>query len=162
LKLNRTIYGLKQSAQAFYNELLMALETMKFKKSICDPCCHIKNVEGRLVICLSWVDDCLFLGRRDNVIVAADEMTLYFECNKVGFTENYVGCKIDMNNNKGTVTFKQPVLMKSLMDEFGVKKGSIRIPVTPGTVLQAGEVQDELKGKEKKKKKYQAGVGKLL
>jgi hypothetical protein len=56
-----------------------------------------------------------------------------------------------MNNNKGTVTFKQPVLMKSLMDEFGVKKGSIRIPVTPGTVLQAGEVQDELKGKEKKK-----------
>jgi hypothetical protein len=37
--------------------------------------------------------------------------------------------------------------MKSLMDEFGVKKESIQTPVTPGTVLQAGEVQDELKGK---------------
>jgi hypothetical protein len=48
--------------------------------------------------------------------------------------------QIDMNNNKGTVTFKQLVLMKSLMDEFGVKKGSIQIPVTSGTVLQAGEV----------------------
>jgi hypothetical protein len=94
LKLNRTIYGLKQSAQAFYNELLMALETMKFKKSSCDPCCYIKNVEGRLVICLSWVDDCLFLGRRDNVIGAADEMKLYFECDEVGFRDNYVGCKL--------------------------------------------------------------------
>jgi hypothetical protein len=71
------------------------------------------------------VDYCLFLGRRDNVISAADKMKLYFECEEAGFTDNYVGCKIDMNNNKGTVTFKQPVLMKSLMYEFGVKKGSI-------------------------------------
>ena len=120
----------------------------------------IPRKEGRLVICLPWASDCLFLGRRDVVISAADEIKVYFECNDVGFTDKYVGCKINMNKNKGTVPFKQPVLMKSLIDEFGVEKGFIRIPVTLGTVLQAGKVQDELKGKDKKK--YQAGVGRLL
>jgi hypothetical protein len=109
---------------------------------------------------LCWVDDCLFLGNKDDVINAANDMKTYFECDNDGFTDTYVGCKMDMNKNKVTVTFKQPALLKRLMDESGIEKGSIQIPVTPGTVLQAGEVCDELK--EKLKKKYQAGVGKLL
>jgi hypothetical protein len=160
LKLNRTIYGLKQSAQAFWSELLKAFKTMEFKRSDGDPCCYFKKVDNRLVVCLSWVDDCLFLGRRDDVIMAADEMKLYFECDDIGFTDTYVGCKITMNKEMKTVRFEQPVMIKSLVDEFGISGKTMKIPATHGTVLQPGEVKDELKGKEKKR--YQAGVGKLL
>jgi hypothetical protein len=150
LKLNRTIYGLKQSAQAFWSELLKAFKTMEFKRSDGDPCCYFKKVDNRLVVCLSWVDDCLFLGRRDDVIMAADEMKLYFECDDIGFTDTYVGCKITMNKEMKTVRFEQPVMIKSLVDEFGISGKTMKIPATHGTVLQPGEVKDELKGKEKK------------
>ena len=61
LKLNCTIYGLKQSAQEFWSELIKAFKTMEFRRSDGDPCCYFKKVDNRLVICLSWVDDCLFL-----------------------------------------------------------------------------------------------------
>jgi hypothetical protein len=89
---------LLRSQMTLQSALLLSCQS---KKRSCDPCCCIKNVEGRLVIYLSWVDDCLFLGKRDDVIGAADEMKLFFEFDKVGFTDNYVGCKINMNNNKG-------------------------------------------------------------
>jgi hypothetical protein len=68
---------------------------------------------------LSWVDDCLFLRNKDDVINAANDMKTY---DNVGFTDNYV-CKIDMNKDKGKVKFKQPVLLKIVMDKFGIEKG---------------------------------------
>jgi hypothetical protein len=83
----------------------MALETMKFKKSDCDPCCYTRNEDGRLVFYLSWVDDCLFLANYDDVINKVNDMKTYFECDNVG-------CKINMNKDEGIVTFKQPVLLK--------------------------------------------------
>jgi hypothetical protein len=38
LKLQRTIYGLKQAELAFWCELLMAFNAMGFKHSSTDPC----------------------------------------------------------------------------------------------------------------------------
>jgi Reverse transcriptase (RNA-dependent DNA polymerase) len=43
LKLKRTIYGLKQAAQAFWTELLRALTAMGFERSDGDPCCYYKT-----------------------------------------------------------------------------------------------------------------------
>jgi hypothetical protein len=43
LKLQRTIYGLKQAAFAFWRELLIAFNAMGFKCSSADPCLHFKN-----------------------------------------------------------------------------------------------------------------------
>ena len=71
----------------------------------------------------------------------------------------HVGCK----------TFEQPVLMKSLVNKFGAKIKSVRIPVAQGTVFQAGEVQDKLKGKKKYRTRqlvncyiWQGGRGRIL
>jgi Reverse transcriptase (RNA-dependent DNA polymerase) len=46
LKLNRTIYGLQQAAQAFWTELLRALMAMGFTRSKGDPCCYYKDEFG--------------------------------------------------------------------------------------------------------------------
>jgi Reverse transcriptase (RNA-dependent DNA polymerase) len=47
LKLNRTIYGLKQAAQAFWTKLLRALTAMGFVRSDGDSCCYYKNVSEK-------------------------------------------------------------------------------------------------------------------
>ena len=147
-------------AQAFWSKLLKAFQTMGFERCEGNPCCYSKIVDKRLVVCLSWVGDCLFLGRRDDVIMEADEMKLYFNCDDIGFTDTYVGCKIEIDEDGKKVRFTQPVLIKSFVDEFSVGNKTVQIPATQGQVLQPGNVEDELSGKEKKH--YQAGVGKLL
>jgi len=64
MKLNHTIYGLSQSAQALWSsKLLKAFKTMEFKRSDGNLCCYFEKVDDRLVVCLSWVDDCAFLGQ---------------------------------------------------------------------------------------------------
>jgi hypothetical protein len=40
LRLKRTIYGLKQAAFAFWKELLLAFESLKYLRSNADPCLY--------------------------------------------------------------------------------------------------------------------------
>jgi hypothetical protein len=55
LKLQRTIYGLKQAAFAFWHELLMAINAMGFKRSSADPCLYFKNSEKNGIVILDFV-----------------------------------------------------------------------------------------------------------
>ena len=78
LKLNRTIYGLKQAASAFWSELLMALNKIGFTRSDADPCMYFKWSSNGLSLCLSWVDDCLFVGNETEVRKIIDGFKCYF------------------------------------------------------------------------------------
>jgi Reverse transcriptase (RNA-dependent DNA polymerase) len=158
LFLKRTIYGLKQAAQAFWVEPLQAFNAMGFKGSNADPCCYIKEIDKQLTICLSWVDDCLIMGTRDNVINTKTKLMEYFECDNVRFSNEYVGCKIELNNGK--VKFTQPVLLRSLVDEFNARDKGYQTPAASGQTLQPGNKEDEVT--TSKMRKYQTGVGKLL
>lgn len=42
LKLQKTIYGLKQAAMAFWHKLLEAMGTLKNERSKADPCMYFK------------------------------------------------------------------------------------------------------------------------
>jgi hypothetical protein len=115
-------------------ELVRALEVMGFKRSGSDPCCYFKIVDDRIIICLSWVDDCLFLGTDKDVVKSTNKLMQYFERDDVGYAEEYVRCKIEMKNK--TIKFTQPVLLKSLHDKFDARDKSFRTPAPAGQTLQ--------------------------
>jgi len=102
----------------------------------------------------------MFLGTEEDVIDEKKKMLQYFECDDIGFVREYVGCKIHMRAGDRSVKFTQPILIKSLIDEFNAGTKTVSTPASAGQCLQAGEVEDELQ--DNIKKKYQAGVGKLL
>jgi hypothetical protein len=74
LKLSWTIYGLKQSTQTFWSELIWALKAMDLIKSKGYLCCYIQYIEERMVVCLSWVDDCLFFGTNTDFIESKNKL----------------------------------------------------------------------------------------
>ena len=59
LELNRSLYGLVQAPLYWGNHLKATLEEHGLKQSASDPCMYI----GDGVICLTYVDDCLFFGK---------------------------------------------------------------------------------------------------
>jgi Reverse transcriptase (RNA-dependent DNA polymerase) len=59
LKLERSLYGLVQAPLYWGNHLKDTLEKHGLKQSASDPCMYI----GDGVICLTYVDDCLFFGK---------------------------------------------------------------------------------------------------
>ena len=98
LLLLQTLNGLKQAALAFWKKLLMCFKSMGFDRSKADPCLYFKWTITGLVIWLSWVDDCLAVGNRDNVEKAKKQMTDRFDCDVIGKLDEYVGCKVEYNN----------------------------------------------------------------
>ena len=59
LKLNKSLYGLKQAPLAWFEKLCDGLKTQGFCQSTMEPCLFI-HVD---MICLIYVDDCLFFAQ---------------------------------------------------------------------------------------------------
>ena len=88
LKLMKTIYGLKQSAMAFWRQLSMCMRDMGMKKSEADPCLYYKWTSLGLVLIVSWIDDNLICGSKENVANVKRELIERFECEDCGELTN--------------------------------------------------------------------------
>jgi hypothetical protein len=159
LLLLQTIYGLKHAAMAFWRELVKALTDMNFKRSAADPCLYYSWTMYGLVVWLSWIDDFLVAVDKKAVEAAKEQMKSIFECDDLGELNEYVGCKIDRNED--SVKFTQPVMIQSYEDEFELNKTrQVSTPSEQGNVLMKCDKGTELGGKEQTK--YRSRVGKLL
>jgi hypothetical protein len=68
-----------------------------------------------------------------------------FECDDLGELNEYVGCKIDRNEDY--VKFTQPVLIQSYEDEFDLHKSrQVFTPAEQGKVLMKCKEGTELGG----------------
>jgi hypothetical protein len=91
LLLLQTLYGLKQSAMAFWKKLLQAFSSMSFQRIKADPCLYYAWTKLGLVLWLSWIDDCLVVGQTEAVQKAKKKMTDHFDCDIIGNMNEYVG-----------------------------------------------------------------------
>jgi len=106
---------------------------------------------------LSWIDDCIYCRKKNDVEVSKKEFMAELDCEDSGDLDEYVGVKIESKGNALKMT--QPVLIQSLQDEFNIpSKTSKHLPAPPGKeLLQEGEPLTE-----EEYKIYRSGVGKLL
>ena len=164
LLLLKTLYGLKQAAVAFWKELLKAMLCMGFARSKADPCLYYQWTAEGLVLWVSWIDDCLCVGKRSAVLAAKTELMKRFDCEDVGELTEYVGCKVDRDNADEYASIKvtQPVLVQSFVDEFGICEESEKpaTPAAPGSILVKPD-EDQLLDAASQTR-YRSGVGKLL
>ena len=65
LLLNKTIYGLAQSARQFYKKLTECLRSLGFTGGNVDPCLMQKKIGNMIAIVAIYVDDCLFVGNEE-------------------------------------------------------------------------------------------------
>ena len=163
LRLNKTIYGLKQSAAAFWKELLKAMQSMGYSRSATDPCLYYKWIDGKLNIWLSWIDDCLNVGDPEHVKVAIKDLMKLFDCEELGVLNEYVGCKIQHSREESKMKITQPVLVQSFEDEYDLPKDESRgysTPAEPGQILEVEGLEGVLSDREQTI--FRSGIGKLL
>jgi hypothetical protein len=109
LKLIKSLYGTKQAAMKFWIQLLQCFKDMKYARSGADPCMYFKWTNKGLVIWLSWIDDCLVFGPEGEMRKEKKEFQERFECDDVGDVNEYVGCKV--NQDEESIKFTQPVMI---------------------------------------------------
>jgi Reverse transcriptase (RNA-dependent DNA polymerase) len=113
-----------------------------------------------LIVIISWVDDLLIAGKAAAIAETKEALLTHFECDNVGVMTEYVGCKVECNNND-SIKLTQPVLLQSFVDEFDLSKvGSAVTPAPQGEKLRVAEQGTE--GDDAMQTVYRSGVGKLL
>jgi len=154
LLLERTMYGTRQAANAFWKQLLLCLEDMNFKRSEADPCLYWKEN----IFIISWIDDLLIVGPSAGVQATKNEFAKRFDTVDVGDLSEYIGCKITPTANGFKIT--QPILIQSFVDEFGIVESNHTTPAVPGQVLVNCDINQQVN--PALQAKFRTGVGKLL
>ena len=138
LKLKKSVYGLRQSPLNFFNCLKKALEDRGFVQSKNEPCLFI----SKKVICLTYVDDCLFFAREERDIDAViddlrnNEKFQRFQLNIEDDVAGFLGILIKRRDD-GSIELLQEGLIDRILTTLGLQES--RLNATPAESKTLGK-----------------------
>ena len=164
IKLQRSLYGLKQSSRMWYNRLSQYLLNEGYvNNSIC-PCVFIKKTENGLAIIAIYEDDLNLIGTPEELIKTANYLKKEFEMKDLGKTRYCLGLQIEYCLNG--VLIHQSSYTEKFLKRFYMDKSH---PLSSPMVVRSLEVtkdsfrpkkeNDELLGP---KVPYLSAIGALM
>ena len=95
IKLQRSLYGLKQSGRMWYNRLSQYLLKERYVNNSIYPCVFIKKTENGLAIIAVYVDDLNLIGTPKELIKTANYLKKEFEMKDLWKTRYCLGLQIE-------------------------------------------------------------------
>ena len=122
LKLNKSLYGLKQAAHNWFQTLDGALQNRNFKSSNIDQCVYFRSD----CIVLVYVDDCIIISKKntkvaDTLIESMRTGTEQFKLEDLGTMDRFLGVDIKENKN-GTIELSQPHLITRFIELINIEE----------------------------------------
>lgn len=161
VKLNKTIYGLKQSPRIWMETLTYTLNTLGFKPLISDSCVF-KHVSTQFYV-LVFVDDIIICGAdekfRKFVVNSLKEV---YTLRDMGDVSHFLGLQLtkDKHNN---IIIHQSNYIEKLCDTFDDNDCTNSLPYTPSSTFDfSQQPTNETDQKEMKKYPYRQLIGSLL
>lgn len=121
LKLNRAIYGLKQSSRVWYKKVEEVLTNLGYKTSNFEPCVFIKNYNDSLTIIALYVDD-FFIFSNDHIESEnlKKELSNNFQLKDLGQAKQILGMNICIDKVKNVITLDQTEYIDTLLLKFNM------------------------------------------
>lgn len=156
-KLKRSIYGLKQAAKAWYDELKGVLERENFIQSDADPCLYIMN-QGTKLFLIIYVDDILLVADNENLMNQAEgAIKRYFRIVALGEPKIFLGFNIRRDTD-GIFYLDQKAHIETLVNDMKMNNAKASsIPIDLGYE----KIHDDENTLEDKLS-YQRLIGRLL
>ena len=139
-KLNKSLYGLKQSGRNWNNTLNKFFSENEFTQSRVDPCVYFRKSDDMCVaIIVVWVDD-LIIGTREVELLNEIKGLLKsrFKMKDLGPLKYFLG--IEFTQEKGSIKLSQSHYAKKLLSKFGMMDAKPRsTPCEPKPEITNGE-----------------------
>jgi len=142
-KLNRSIYGLKQSSRNWNEKFNSFLSGEGLVATAEDTCVFVRhNGKETLIVCL-YVDDGLVCGTNKGEVASfLKSLESVFEIT-AGSPEQYVGMEISRDKNAGTISISQTGYISRVLQRFGMMEcKSVATPMTAGIKLQVEDSKE--------------------
>ena len=119
-RLKKSLYGLRQSPLNFFTHLKQELEARKWITSEHDPCLFYKGG----ITCLVYVDDCLFFGKKDELITKEIQLLKKPKPNSLALEEEsdvagFLG--ILLHRSEEGIVLKQTGLIERIITSLGLE-----------------------------------------
>ena len=148
IKLQRSLYGLKQSGRMWYNRLSEYLLKEGYVNNPICPCVFIKKSETGFTIIAIYVDDLNLVGTSEELTKTTEYLKKEFEMKDLGKTKFCIGLQIEHFPNG--VLVHQSTYIKKILKRFNMDKTH---PLSSPMVVRSLDVKKDLfrpceKGKE--------------
>ena len=126
VKLQKALYGLKESGLLWFNELCATLSTLGFTQSYSEPCLFLL-IEGSTILCIVgvYVDDLLIMtkdqGKAQQLITGLENAYGKLEPN-FGPTFSFVGTAITQSEDRKKIHVSCPGYISSVAKKFGIQE----------------------------------------
>lgn len=126
-KLNRSLYGLKQSARVWNDTISQILVSIGFKQSKADPCLWIKKLQnGAFVFLLIYVDDMIVASVvEEEVCKIEKQLKKKIELSSLGEISHFLGIRVTKDSD-GFFALDQELYIRKIANRHGLEnaKGS--------------------------------------
>ena len=126
VRLNRSLYGLKQASRQWYHHLGQCLERLGFEQCLADPCV-LRLMENGIVslLVVVHVDDLLVAGEKSRVDQLQSDLNKMVPINHLGELSWYLGCSFVRNRSRGLLSISQQAYIDKVIDRFGIEDSTM-------------------------------------
>ena len=118
-RLNKSLYGLKQSAKLWNDTIHQFLISCKFRRSNADMCLYLKSEAGGLIFVLIWVDDIICISSNNMLLVSfKKQISSKFKVKDLGQLTYFLGVEFTISDN--SVQMSQSKYCKTVLERFGM------------------------------------------
>lgn len=163
VKLNKSLYGLKQSPHCWNEKFNNVLEEFQLEKSEADECIYIGKYENEMIYLALYVDDGLVFSKSIKIIDRfLQKLGQVFEI-KVSEPNYFVGLEIERDRSNRLLKIHQKSYIERIIEKFGMTDAkTVSIPVDPNTRFSnAMSPKTDKEREEMVKIPYSALIGSL-
>ena len=121
VRLNKSLYGLKQASRTWHAHLTMCLLRLGFEQCLTDVRVFRLTEDGRVtIIAVVHVDDIFAVGWKERCDRLCADLNRAIPVKNLGELKWYGGCRYSRDRERGTLTISQQSFAEELVKKFGV------------------------------------------
>ena len=136
VRLNKSLYGLKQASRSWHAHLTICLNTLGFQQCLADAYVFRLVKEGRIAsIAVVHVDDIFAVEFKSRCYVFRDELNRMVPVKNLGELKWYGSCHYTREREMGTLTISQKTFADELVKKYCVTSTQ-SVPLRVGVKLE--------------------------
>lgn len=157
LKLNKAIYGLKQSSRAWHKKVDDVMLINGYKKSKLEPCLYTKYVDKLRTIVTLYVDDFfIFSNDKKEMKILKETLSKQFKIKDLGQIKKCLGINVNIDKDNKVITLSQENYVDQLLLKFNMTEcKTVDTPMEAKlNIIKSQEIKDQ--------NPYQQLIGSLM